>query len=165
VPIAVDALAGGRPLRAAWKNELGGVTFAVGGGDRFFVKWAPVGSGINLAKEAARLVWAAEFTPVPRVLDQGADETGSWLVTAGMAGESAVTDRWKADPVRAVTAIGRGLRALHEALPVATCPFSWSVEVRVADAHRRRALGQLDPTRWHAIHQPLGIDEGTGPAR
>jgi kanamycin kinase len=159
VPLAVEALAGGRPLRAVWKNELGGISFEMGSGaTRSFVKWAPAGSGIDLAREATRLVWAADLTPVPRVLDQGTDDTGSWLVTAGLAGESAVTDRWKADPVRAVDAIGRGLRALHEALPVDSCPFSWSVEDRLADALRRTAAGQLDSTRWHAIHQPIGVE-------
>jgi len=106
-----------------WVNELGGITFEVGAGDRRrFVKWSPAGSGIDLAAEAARLSWAAPFTPVPRLLDQGVDPTGSWLVTAALAGEMAVTARWKARPHTAVAAIGEGLRAMHEARPVASQP-------------------------------------------
>ena len=31
-------------------------------------------------------------------------------------------------------AIGEGLRGLHEALPVAGCPFDWSVPTRIANA-------------------------------
>ena len=31
-------------------------------------------------------------------------------------------------------ALGRGLRALHDALPVVGCPFSWSVPERIANA-------------------------------
>lgn len=144
VPAAVAALADGRPLRAVWENELGGLTFEIGAGDgRCFVKWAPAGSGLDLAREAPRLRWAAQFTPVPRVLAEGSDSSGAWLVTAPVPGSSAVDPRWKAQPRTAVIAIGEGLRALHEALPVATCPFSWSARDRVADAHRRAAAGPL----------------------
>lgn len=133
VPAAVEALAAGRPLRAVWVNELGGVTFEVGrGAGRCFVKWAPAGSGLDLAAEAARLAWAVPFTPVPRVIDQGSGDGGSWLVTAALPGESAVSGRWTAEPATAVAAIGHGLRALHEALPAHACPFSWSVEDRLA---------------------------------
>lgn len=44
-----------------------------------------------------------------------------------------MTARWKDDPARAVSAIGEGLRALHEVLPVERCPFSWSADDRWAD--------------------------------
>ena len=121
--IALD-LAAGRPVRIVWVNELGGLTCQVGeGATREFVKWNPAGSPVDLSAEARRLGWAAAFTPVPRLLAQGADETGTWLLTAGLPGASAVTDHWKSDPATAVRAIGEGLRALHEALPVAECPF------------------------------------------
>jgi kanamycin kinase len=62
------------------------------------------------------------FAPVPRLLSQGADDTGSWLVTAALPGQSAVAERWKADPATAVTAVGAGLRAMHDAAPAAGCP-------------------------------------------
>jgi kanamycin kinase len=55
-------------------------------------------------------------------------------VTSAVPGETAVGPRWVADPATAVPALGRGLRALHETLPVAECPFSWSVADRVAEA-------------------------------
>jgi kanamycin kinase len=87
---------------------------------------------LDLAGEAARLTWAVEFAAVPRVLDQDADGDGAWLVTAALPGRSAVDPRWRGEPRTAVMAIGEGLRALHEALPVADCPFSWTAEDRVA---------------------------------
>ncbi|MCA1845496.1 MAG: aminoglycoside 3'-phosphotransferase, partial [Actinobacteria bacterium] len=143
-----------------WENDLGGLTFEVGTGPgRWFVKWAPMGSAINLAREAERLVWAARWTPVPQLLGRGSDAAGSWIVTAGLDGDTAVSQRWKAVPGRAVEAIGEGLRALHDALPVENCPFSWSVEERVADARHRAANRQLDPRRWHPDHQQLGIED------
>jgi kanamycin kinase len=158
VPPAVRRLAAGLVVRAVWVNATGGTTFQIGEGPgRRFVKWAPAGSGIDLAREAARLAWAGRFHPVPRVLDQGEDADGSWLVTAGLPGENAVAARWRADPARAVTAVGRGLRALHDVLPVPACPFSWAAEERVADVRRRAAAGRLDPSGWDPGHRPLGV--------
>ena len=159
VPAVVQSLAAGRPVRAVWVNERGGLTFEVEGpSGRRFVKWAPAGSGIDLGREAARLTWAARLAAVPRLLDHGADEAGSWIVTAGFAGESAVADRWRADPGRAVAAIGAGLRRLHDSLPVDACPFSWSAEDRLADARRRAAAGRMEPGRWHREHRGLPVE-------
>lgn len=129
VPAGVRAAAGGRSLRPVWVNEAHGLTFeAVGAGGRCFIKWVPCGSGLDLRAEADRMSWAAEFHPVPRPLDLGSDDDGTWLVTAALPGDSAVTPKWTGDPATAVTAIGEGLRALHDALPVGSCPFTWSAE-------------------------------------
>lgn len=136
VPAAVAALAGSSSVEAVWRNELGGVTFAVPGR---YVKWQPAGTGIELADEAARLAWAAAYTPVPAVLGSGADDEGTWLVTAAMPGSSAVSPRWLAAPAVAARAIGEGLRALHAALPVGPCPFDWGVAARLARADERRS--------------------------
>jgi kanamycin kinase len=85
VPPPVLALADGDPLTPVWVNELGGITFAVGAGsERRFVKWAPDGSGLDLAAEAARLRWAVRYIPVPVLLGEGSTRpggtrnTGTW---------------------------------------------------------------------------------------
>jgi kanamycin kinase len=159
VPAAVRAVAAGRALRQVWDNETGGRTFEVGhGASRCFIKWAPAGRPLDLAAEADRMRWARPFHPVPEPLDQGSDATGSWLVTTALPGESAVSERWLADPATAVTALGEGLRALHEALPVPGCPFSWAAGERVADARQQAAAGRLRPAAdWHETHQPLSV--------
>ncbi len=158
VPPTVLALASGHDLRVAWVNGMGGVTWEFGRADaRRFVKWSPTGS-VDLAAEAARLEWAAQYARVPVVVDAGADDTGSWMVTLPVAGENAVTDRWRADPASATRAIGEGLRALHDALPVASCPFSWAADERAADACRRASAGQIDPDEWVEAHAPLDLD-------
>ena len=158
-PAAVTKLAGNRPLRLVWSNELGGRTYEVGGDtQRCFVKWSPHSSGIDLSKEVVRLQWAVTYTPVPRVLEHGGDADGAWIVTAGLSGESAVSDRWKADPETAVTQIGLGLRAFHDVLPVDACPFSWSVEDRRVATRRLAALGKLDPATWPPEDRPLGVE-------
>jgi kanamycin kinase len=153
--IAEGRAAGGPPPVPVWQNEVGGLTFRIdeaGEGERegetVFAKWVPPGSGIDLAAEAERLRWAGPFTPVPCVKEYGFDDDGTaWLVTYALLGESAVSKRWLAEPATAVSALGAGLRALHEQLPVADCPFDWSVEERLARAarHTGRPVVGLPP--------------------
>jgi kanamycin kinase len=135
VPAVVRELAGDAQVDAVWLNELGGRTFRIGDGR--FVKWQPYNAETSVIDEVQRLEWARTFTRVPRVLEVGADHEHEWLVTEAIPGESAVAPRWVAEPARAVRAIGEGLRALHDALPVDECPFDWSVRSRVRDAEAR----------------------------
>jgi kanamycin kinase len=154
VPAAVTAVADGAHPVPVWRNQLGGLTWQLGeGAQRRFVKWAPAGSGLSLAREAERLRWATRFTPVPVVLGHGGDDEGEWLLTAGLPGSSAVDPRWLADPRSAVQAIGAGLRALHGALPVPGCPFDWSVGARIAEV--RPEL--LRPRQWSPEHAGLTV--------
>lgn len=86
VPASVSALAASSLVRPVWQNEAGGLTFELDGlAGRRFVKWTPPSSGIDLDQEVSPLGWAAGFTSVPRVLDQGSDE--------GSAGLSPTEDR------------------------------------------------------------------------
>ncbi|RRO16714.1 aminoglycoside 3'-phosphotransferase [Saccharopolyspora rhizosphaerae] len=166
VPPVVREIAGGRTVHAVWRNEVGGLTFQISAErGELFVKWSP--RGVPLAPEVARLRWAAGRTPVPPVLDSGADEDGEWMVTAGLPGRSAVDTRWLAEPRTAVRAIGSGLRALHEALPVSDCPFDWSAERRL-DAARARAGESIDPAlrppgceHISTVGGALGVLDGT----
>jgi len=159
VPEIVTSLAVGRPVTPVWHNVLGGLTFEVGARpDHCFVKWSPRSSGIDLGPEIERLRWAHRFASVPRVLDHGSDHEATWMISAPLPGENAVTDRWKADPSTAVIAIGEGLRALHDALPVAECPFDWSVGSRLSWMRGAAEFGTLDPSRWHEEHQGFGVD-------
>ncbi len=121
-------------MSLVWENDLGGQAFNFGD---CYVKWTPAGNGIDLMAEAVRLEWAVRYVSVPRPLYVGRDDAGAWLVTTPLAGQNAVSPRWKADPATAVAAIGRGLRAFHDALPVDACPYSWSVAARIDDVRRR----------------------------
>lgn len=135
VPPTVLELARGAGLRAVWVNELGGTTFRTDDGRH--IKFGPLNRETSLRAEAERLAWAVRYVSAPRVLEVGGDATHEWLVTATLPGESAVAARWIADPKTAVQAVGKGLRALHDALPVDDCPFDWSVEARIANAAGR----------------------------
>jgi kanamycin kinase len=134
-PAVVRQLAGDARVTPVWRNGLGGVTFRTDDGR--YLKYGPRNAETSMEAEAARLSWAAPHTPVPRVIEAGGDASHEWLVTAALDGESAVAPRWVADPATAVRAVGEGLRALHEALPLDGCPFEWSVPARVANAESR----------------------------
>lgn len=137
VPRAVASIARGDAIEAVWLNEAGGVTFrltSVHGGVRFAKTSRISAGGGGLSAEAERLAWAAQYARVPEVLENGTDDEIEWLVTRGLRARSAVDERWLRHPEVAVRAMGRGLRALHEALPVDDCPFDWSVDERLARA-------------------------------
>ncbi len=129
-------------MAPVWVNDLGGVTFQIAGGAEF-VKTAKPQWWAHLAREAARLRWAGRYVEVPRVLGTGE----GWLHTAGLPGRSAVDPMWLGQPVTAARAIGAGLRALHDRLPVDDCPFDWSAGSRLAEvpAPQRAGLVEVPP--------------------
>lgn len=116
LPSRVRELVGDADVEPVWLNLEGGLTLRVGR-DRY-LKWAPT----TLTREIDRLRWAARYHPVPRVLDNGTD----WMLTEAIDARSAV----ETDGATAARALGAGLRALHDALPTADCPFEWSAESR-----------------------------------
>jgi len=70
------------------------------------------------------------------------------LVTAALPGDNAVTDRWTSQPAAAVTAIGEGLRALHEALLAADGRWSGHVDLGMLGVTDRWA--DLAVATWSA---------------
>lgn len=159
VPRGVREVTGASPLRCVWGNELGGLTFELVELGRF-IKWAPAGANLRLPEEAERLRWACAYTPVPKVLDAGTAADGStWLLTEALPGTSAVADEAKKNPAATVRALGEGLRALHETLPVESCPFTWSAHERVVQAEERAAAGLADPEQWDPSHRHLSVKE------
>lgn len=131
-------LAGTAAIVPVWRNQHGALTVRTDDGR--YIKCGPIGDESDMRDEAERLRWAIVYTPVPEVLDVGADDTVEWLVTRALPGASAVAPRWLAEPGRAVRAVGTGLRALHDALPAADCPFEWSVPSRIAAAAARGTM-------------------------
>ncbi|MCW2582870.1 MAG: hypothetical protein JWQ53_1660 [Klenkia sp.] len=128
------------PARLVWRNELGGLTFALG--TTAHVKWNPRSTGVDLGRERDALGWLGGHHPVPRVLGNGTDGEAQWLLTATLAGDHAVGDRWRARRPEAISAIATGLRVLH-ALPVDVVPAD-----RVAEswaARRPQPLGPRPP--------------------
>lgn len=142
VPPRVLQAARGEAVHGVWLNALGGVTYRLGEGPaQRFAKWSPYtasanGAGrsaadeLDLRLEAERLRWAADYLAVPRVLSLEEFDDGQLMVTAALPGLNLVSDVGKAEPKLSARALGRGLRRLHEALPVERCPFRWDVATR-----------------------------------
>lgn len=137
VPAAVARLAGSDPVVPVWRNTLGGLTFRLGSDeDVRFAKWMPPGTS-TVDAEVSRLAWASRFVTVPTVLEWATDDAGSWMLTVSLPGDSAVDSRFRADAAAsrvAARAVGRGLRRLHDELPVDECPYTWSVPHRIERA-------------------------------
>ncbi|MBX3313581.1 MAG: aminoglycoside 3'-phosphotransferase [Actinobacteria bacterium] len=148
VPPPLRTVLGADEALPVWRNQMGNLTFPVGAPEpTAYVKWVPAGSPFDLAAEAVRMRWAASFTPVPEVVEVGGDDSGSWLITRALPGETAVSARWTAEPARAVAAIGAGLRAFHDAVPVDGCPFVVDADARLATARARLDL-PIEPRRF-----------------
>lgn len=139
----------GTEPKLIWTNGRGGTTFEIG---NHFVKWNPHSTGLCLEKERARLEWAIRYHTVPKVVEWGSNDEGQWLVTRALAGESAVSKTWLARPREAARAIGRGFRILHERLPVADCPFDWSIQTRTG--------GRVSPEEWRVPPTDLVVCHG-----
>ena len=140
-------MAGTRPIIPVWANQLGGLTFALG--DDLHCKWQPIDGpddpAADLAAEAERIAWLAPHTTVPEVVERGEDADGRWLLTRTIGDCSAVDARWSADPTVVVEALGIGMRDFHDRVPVAECPFDWSIERRIAETDSRSPAA--DPAR------------------
>jgi hypothetical protein len=147
-------LAPGRHAEAGLAQRAGRAHLRAGrpGGPRVRQVGAPRRGRPGRRAGAARL--GARPYPCARGGGRGRDADGSWLVTSALPGTNAVHPRWLADPRPAVEAVGRGLRALHDTLPVQECPWDWRAEDRVADARRRSAAGQVRPGGWHPGPRP-----------
>src|SRR5437868_13121097 len=139
IPDAVLAFSAGRPVKLAWRNELGGLTFRI---ENQFLKWNPRSTGIDLERERVRLEWIAGRHPAPRVVASGSDEDAQWLVTEALPGECAVGDTWRARRPEAILAIAAGLRAMH-AIGIEGFPPAWTSEVWVGRAPE--SLGPRPP--------------------
>lgn len=161
-----ERLRSGATVVPVWRNEYGGLTVRLEtecGSRRSYLKWVPDGAPCpDPLAEADRLVWAASFTRVPRVLDAGRDAKGSWLLTAavevrGEIASSAIEPRWHDRAERSAIAIGIGLRRFHDALPTDTCPFVRGAETRVATL--TAALGTAERARTAvALGTPPPVD-------
>ncbi|MGC0365317.1 kanamycin kinase [Rhodococcus sp. 27YEA15] len=135
LPDVVVELAGGEAIEPVWINGEGGITYRLGSGR--YLKWHRGPAEVTLELEAHKIMWASSYLSVPAVLEVGHSGEESWLVTRAIVGDSAVSQRWLADPATAVRAVGRGLRDVHESVPVEECPWRWDPATRIESAAKR----------------------------
>lgn len=124
------------------------------------VRFAKVATGNcdrypTLRGESERMVWAAPYLPVPRVvaLEELGDAT--ILLTEALPGRDATHPAWRADRPALVRALGRGLRSFHEAVGEEWCPFRFDLVRALAHVEERVATGDIDPAGFHEEHAHL----------
>ncbi|MGO9876962.1 MAG: phosphotransferase [Acidimicrobiia bacterium] len=123
-----------------------------------FLKVVQSGHYPTALDEAGRLRWARAYLPVPEVIGSGSDGTVDWLITVELGGVDASRHRLKADPVRLVPILARGLAAFHAAASVPACPYDFRVATSLAHVGRRVRHGIANPKDLHAEHAHLTLD-------
>jgi kanamycin kinase len=124
------------------------------GGVERYAKVDSSGRWPTLRDEADRMVWAAPYLPVPHVvaLEQFGD---TWvLLTDALPGRNAVDPSSRHDLVALVSALGRGLRAFHDAVGEEWCPFRFEVARALEHVARRVAAGDI-AADLHECHAHL----------
>lgn len=123
-----------------------------------FLKVRAVEDTPRLLAEAARLRWARDHLPVPRVVGCGTEEDVDWLVVDALPGRDATGPELKAQPERLVPLLARGLRRFHEA-PVEACPFRLTVRDALVTVRQRVADGQAHHADLHTEFRHLSLDD------
>jgi kanamycin kinase len=128
-------------------------------GDVRYLKVRAVEEAPPLADEAVRLDWARDHLRVPAVVDHGTHGDVGWLLLDGLPGRDATAPELKRRPDRLVPVLARGLRRLHDELPVDACPFRLTVEGAIAAVRRRVAEGRAEHADLHAEFRHLSLDD------
>jgi kanamycin kinase len=124
-----------------------------------FAKVDTAGAYPTLLAEAERMIWASAYLPVPRVVALEQSEGIMVLITEALLGRDGTDQAWRNDVVGLVMALGSGLRAFHDAIDEARCPFRFGLEVAREHVHTRVEAGTLNPARGHLEHQHLSARE------
>ena len=109
----------------------------------------------TLRDEAERMRWAGTFLPVPTVVTLEHVGGTSVLVTEALPGRDATDLSWRGDLPGLVGALGRGLRAFHDATDPDRCPFRFERARALEHVRRRVDLDDIDPGGMHAEHAHL----------
>ncbi|HVT41438.1 MAG TPA: aminoglycoside 3'-phosphotransferase [Acidimicrobiales bacterium] len=126
------------------------------GGEVRFAKVDAAGRYPTLRGEAERMVWAAPYLPVPRVIACEQTEDGATiLLTEALPGRDATDPIWHDDLPGLVRALGRGLRTFHESVGEEWCPFRFEVARALEHVARRIGTDDVDPAGFHEEHAGL----------
>lgn len=115
-----------------------------------------------LVAEADRLRWLGGRVAAPEVVAFEHEGTRASLVTTAIAGTPASDPVHRVEGLQLATAVGAGLRAIHDVDP-ADCPFDERLVARRAVIERRVSTGLVDradlsePYRRHDPDQLLAL--------
>ncbi|KEO82754.1 aminoglycoside 3'-phosphotransferase [Tumebacillus flagellatus] len=86
-------------------------------------------AGSDLAFEAERTRWAAQFLPAPDVLDFREEGVFEYLLMSEVPGVHAADEHFAGRAADIVPLLAAGLRRVHETLPVNLCPYDMRTDV------------------------------------
>lgn len=109
----------------------------------------------TLRGEAERMVWAAAYLPVPRVVELIERDGATILMTEALPGRDGTDPVWRHDVSNLVRALGRGLAAFHDAVEEEWCPFRFEIARAIDHVADRVARDDHDPTGFHEEHRHL----------
>jgi len=117
------------------------------GSAHLFLKLAEVGHHPTLPDEAERMRWARTYAPVPEVIDQGTEDSTTWLVTTALPGQDGTHPEQLGRPANLARVLAKGLRRFHDAVPAHRCPFDFRLGTAVEHVRRRLSSGLIDSRR------------------
>ncbi len=144
--------------QAAWRLE------ERDGRRTHFLKATQLGHFPTALDECERLRWAGPHLPVPKVIDSGSDTSVDWLLTDALAGTDATKHALLADPARLVPVLARALAAFHDAAPVDSCPFEFTMPTALEHVRGRLREGVAEPSDLHSEYRHLTLDQALAEA-
>lgn len=109
----------------------------------------------SLRAESERMIWAAPYLRVPEVVACERLGTITILLTEALPGRDATHVGWRDDLPPLVGALGRGLRAFHDAVGEEWCPFRFDVRRAIDHVRGRVEAGVIDQADFHDAHAHL----------
>ncbi|MGD0746324.1 MAG: aminoglycoside 3'-phosphotransferase [Acidimicrobiales bacterium] len=156
-PPVLERLAPGGDATLAYRLVPGVTTWRLTspGGAVRFAKVDTEGRFPTLRAECERMVWAAPYLPVPTVVTLDRDGGTTTLLTEALPGHDGTDPVRRNDVGALVAALGRGLRAFHEAVGEEWCPFRFDMARALDHVARRVAADDVDPAGFHDEHRHL----------
>ena len=121
-------------------------------GDGRFLKIVRNGWFPSAEAEAKRTMWARNHIPAPEILQFGATDDSTWLISNAIIGDDATSQQFRSDIPGLVARLGAALREFHT-MPVLECPFSFRLDDALAHAQHRLRCGDINAARdFHPEH-------------
>ena len=109
----------------------------------------------SIEDEVLRMRWAADFLPVPPILEVNLSEHIPWMITEEIRGKDGTHPKLKADPIHLVKMLADALSRFHQ-VPVDKCPFNFRLETALRHSKLRLKSGLIEPkVHFHPEFQHL----------
>lgn len=125
-----------------------------------YLKMVQKGSYPSIKDELDRLHWAADYLPVPKIIDQDINGNPPWFLSEGIQGLNGTEVELKADPENLVRLLACALRFFHDHAPVEACPFDFRLDSALKHISKRAQLGLIHPEQhFHPEYQHFSVDQ------